>query len=180
MTAAVRRAWIPALLWLIVIAWESMFGTSGATGGLLSPIIHFFWPKITPPQFELVHAALRKAGHFVGYFVLSVFFFRAWWSVLTLPHQERLPSWRDMFRRWSLSAASVACASAVVVAALDEWNQALVPGRTSSIRDVILDSSAAVCAQMLIIAASRMRARSFNHGSARMDTDQRRTVVRSP
>jgi VanZ family protein len=178
MTAAVRRAWVPALLWLMVIAWESMFGTSGATGGLLAPMIHFLWPKITPPQFELVHAAIRKAGHFVGYFVLSFLFFRAWWSVLTLPQQEPLPSWRDMFRRWSLSAASVACASAVVVAALDEWNQALVPGRTSSIRDVILDSSAAWSAQMLIIAVGSVRLRAFHHGSTRIATD-RESGVRS-
>jgi VanZ family protein len=155
--AAAARAWVPAVLWLLVIAAESSFGATATTSRLIGPLVHWLWPRLTPPQYELVHTAIRKAGHFFGYAILSLFFFRAWWAVFRPAAGAALLSWSDMLRRWSLSAASVAWASAVMVAALDEWNQSFMPGRTSSAKDVLLDSAAALCAQMLIMAVSSMR-----------------------
>ncbi len=178
MTGDVRRAWIPALLWLLVIALESGFGTMANTSRILGPLIHFLWPHLSPQQFDLAHAALRKAGHFFGYAILSFFFFRAWWSVFRLPHGEPLPSWSDMFRRWSLSAAAVAVASAALVASADEWNQSFMPGRGSSAKDVLLDSAAALAAQMFIIAISSVRLKQLGHGFTPKDTDEI-TVIRN-
>jgi VanZ family protein len=37
-----------------------------------------------------------------------------------------------------------------MVASLDEWHQTFIPSRTGAIRDVILDSCAALTAQLLI------------------------------
>jgi hypothetical protein len=155
----VRRAWAPALFWLALIAWESSpLAASEHTAHLLLPILKFFHPPITLAQFALVHGALRKAGHFVGYGVLSLLMLRAWWTTVMLPRwATRLPSWRQMLRSWSLRAAAIALASTVAVAALDEWHQAFLPGRTGMFRDVLLDASAAVCAQMMIIAFSDVR-----------------------
>jgi hypothetical protein len=125
---------------------------------LLLPLLKFLHPQITMAQFALVHGALRKAGHFFGYGVLSLLTLRAWWTTLKLPRWvTRLPSWRQMMRSWSLRAASIALVSTVVVAALDEWHQAYIPGRTGLFQDVLLDSSAAVCVQLLVIAMSDVK-----------------------
>ena len=37
-----------------------------------------------------------------------------------------------------------------LVACLDEWHQAYVPGRGSSVHDVLLDSAAALLAQIIL------------------------------
>jgi hypothetical protein len=99
-SSPVRHAWVPALLWLAVVAWESTpLASSQQTGRLLRPIILFFDPHITWAQFVLVHGALRKAGHFFGYGLLSLLMLRAWWATLALPRgSTHLPSWREMMR----------------------------------------------------------------------------------
>jgi hypothetical protein len=85
-SSSARRAWVPALLWLAVIAWESTpLASFQQTGGLLRPIVLFFDPHITEAQFVLVHGVLRKAGHFFGYGILSLLMLRAWWATLALP-----------------------------------------------------------------------------------------------
>ncbi len=152
----VRRAWIPALLWLAVIAWESTaFAKSDNTSSLLLPIVRFFYSQITLAQFDLLHSALRKFGHFFGYAMLSLLMLRAWWTTLSLPRSAtRLPGLRAMLRAWSARAALIAWLCAVAVAALDEWHQVFIPGRTGTVRDVVLDSMAAACVQLLAIAFS--------------------------
>lgn len=155
----VRRAWVPALLWLAVIAWESTsLASPEETGHLLFPLVKFLVPHISLAQFALVHAAVRKAGHFFGYAMLSLLLLRAWWSTLNLPRwATRLPSFRAMIRSWSLRAAAAALGATVLVAALDEWHQTMLLGRTGSFYDVLLDSSAALCVQLMVIAVSDVR-----------------------
>ncbi len=156
-TRPVRRAWLPALFWLAVIAWESTpLGSSQETGRFLFPIVRFFDPRITSAQFELVHGAVRKAGHFFGYGMLSLLMLRAWWATLRLPAwATRLPSWREMLRAWSARAAMIAWGSTVAVAALDEWNQTFLSSRTGALHDVILDAAAALFVQLMVIAAGK-------------------------
>jgi VanZ family protein len=52
--------------------------------------------------------------------------------------------------RWALRWAAIAFFMSALVASLDEWHQTFIPSRTGAIRDVILDSSAALTAQVLI------------------------------
>jgi VanZ family protein len=44
-----------------------------------------------------------------------------------------------------------------LVASLDEWHQTFIPSRTGSVRDVILDSAAALVAQIAIFILVRGR-----------------------
>jgi VanZ family protein len=150
---------VPALFWLAVIAWESTsFASSEHTGHYLLPVLRFFYPAITLAQFALVHGALRKAGHFFGYGLLSLLMLRAWWTTLILPRwATRLPSLRQMTRSWSLRVAAIALVSTMTVAALDEWHQAFLPGRTGMFGDVLLDSSAAAFVQLMIVAFSDVK-----------------------
>jgi VanZ family protein len=159
MNKPVRRAWIPALLWLALIAFESTsLMSSENTGHLLLAIARFFDPRITLAQLQLLNGVGRKIGHCIGYGILSLLMLRAWWATLMLPRSAtHLPSWSAMLTSWSARAAVLALLSAAAVAGLDEWHQMFLPGRTGTIRDVALDTTAAAFVQLVIVAARGVR-----------------------
>jgi VanZ family protein len=134
------KNWWPSLLWLSLIAIESTSALSSEnTGGILYPVFHFL-TGVSFERFEIWHAYMRKGGHFVGFFVLSWLLFRSWRA--TLPAID--------LRAWTFQWATIACLMAVLVASLDEWHQTYLPTRGGNMRDVALDSSAALTAQILI------------------------------
>ena len=101
-----------------------------------------------PTRFGMWHMLLRKTGHFVGYFILSVLFFRSWRA--TFPR---------LSTRWCSQWATVALFSTALVASLDEWHQTFLPSRTGTVRDVLLDSSAALVAQIVVFVIVKIRTR---------------------
>jgi VanZ family protein len=132
------KTWIAAGLWIGLIAIESTsFLSSENTSRFLYPFFHFLF-GLGFAEFEPLHAFLRKLGHFVGYFTLSFFLFRAW--------RATLPLSRAWAMRWSLIAFSMS----VLVASLDEWHQTFLPSRTGRFADVVLDSCAALTAQIVM------------------------------
>jgi VanZ family protein len=141
------KAWIAAILWLIVIFIESSsYLSSHETSRIMYPILHFLF-GINYAQFEPWHHVLRKTGHVVGYGLLSFFLFRAWRA--TLPKQGN--------PRWTLYWADIAVFGTALVASLDEWHQSFIPSRTGRWQDVVLDSSAAVATQVLLYLFLRKR-----------------------
>ncbi len=154
------RPWIPALLWLLVIAWESTNTFSSEnTGHWLYSILTFFVGPVNPTLFHLIHAALRKLGHFIGYGLLAYFFFIGWrgryMSKLHLSRDEL----RAMYGRlWRARWAALAIAMTFVVAAADEGHQSLLPSRTGVFRDVILDTCGGVIAMLLVSSANPRKA----------------------
>ena len=134
------KTWIAAGLWMLLIAIESTDMLSAEhTGSFLYPLFHYLM-GMDLARFAVVHHYIRKLGHFVGYFTLSFFLFRAWRATLHLP-------WAP---RWALRWAAIAFTMSAVVASLDEWHQTFIPSRTGAFRDVVLDSCAALIAQVLI------------------------------
>jgi VanZ family protein len=79
-------------------------------------------------------------GHFAGYFMLSLLLFRAWRATLR----------GASLSRWSIQWAGIAFFMAALVASLDEWHQTYLPSRTGALHDVLLDSFAALIAQVVI------------------------------
>jgi VanZ family protein len=135
------KVWLPSVIWLAVIATESTnLGSSDHTGQILYPIFHFLF-EMDPARFAVWHAVLRKTGHFVGYFTLSVLLFRSWRA-----------SFPRLSTRWCLQWGTLAFLGTALVATLDEWHQSFLPSRTGTIRDVILDSSAGLVAQVVLFA----------------------------
>lgn len=145
----ILKVWIAAGLWLAVIAIESTAWLSAEnTGRILYPILHFLF-GISPAQFRIWHIVIRKLGHFVGYFILSVLLFRSW--RLTLRVEGGV--------RWAMRWAAAAFFMTAFVASLDEFHQSFIPTRTARVTDVLLDSFAALVAQTILFRlCSRKRA----------------------
>jgi VanZ family protein len=139
------KVWIAAGLWLVVIGIESTAWLSAEnTGRILYPILHFLF-GITRAQFPFWHMVIRKTGHFVGYFILSVLLFRAWRMTLRV----------EGAMRWTMRWAASAFFMTALVASLDEWHQSFIPTRTARVTDVLLDSFAALVAQLVIFRLCR-------------------------
>jgi len=151
----VLKAWIAAVLWLIVIAIESTaWLSSNNTGRFLYPIFHFLF-GMTQEDFAPWNHLLRKAGHVVGYGFLSFLLFRAW--------RETLPAVTVIGQniRWTFRWSAIAVLGTALVASLDEWHQSFIPSRTGRWQDVVLDTCAGIAAQALIFFWS-----SWNSGAA--------------
>jgi VanZ family protein len=81
----------------------------------------------------------------IGYGILSWLLFRAWRVSIPL----------DGRARWSMLWSVLAFAGTGAVAGLDEWHQSFLPSRTGTIRDVLLDSAAALATQFLLFLVLR-------------------------
>jgi VanZ family protein len=136
----VLKAWIAALLWLIVIAIESTALLSASnTSRILFPLLHYLF-GLDWAHFEEWHFYIRKGGHVVGYAILSTLLFRAWRA--TLPAVDNA--------KWALRWTNIAVLGTALVASLDEWHQSFIPSRTGRWQDVVLDTCAGIGAQVLI------------------------------
>ena len=125
------RAWWPAAIWIGLIAFESTsYLSSDNTGSTLYSLLTRLFGEINFYDFLIWHHYLRKTGHVVGYGVLSLLLLRAW--------RATLPNRLDLERR----AALLAWLGTVLVASADEWHQSLIPSRTGTVWDVLLDSVA--------------------------------------
>lgn len=136
----VLKAWIAAILWLILIAIESSALLSAHnTSRILYPLLHFLF-GLDWERFDVWHFYIRKAGHVIGYGILSVLLFRAW--------RATLPAMSDV--KWTLRWTTIAVLGTALVASLDELHQSFIPSRTGTIRDVVLDTCAGIAAQGII------------------------------
>jgi VanZ family protein len=121
-----------------IIFWMStgMFSAE-QTSRFIGPILNLLFPGLTPHQVDVIHVLLRKAGHVVEYFLLGVFFFRAFRS--------------NSLRKWHLRWAIYTVIGVVVYAASDEFHQSFVSSRTASLVDVGIDSAGGILSQLGIM-----------------------------
>ena len=136
----VLKAWIAAILWLIVIAIESStYLSSSNTSRILYPLLHFLF-GMSHARFEDWHVYIRKGGHVFGYGLLSFLLFRAW--------RETLPAVGNP--KWTFRWANIAVLGTALVASLDEWHQSYLLSRTGTPWDVLLDTCAGIGVQILV------------------------------
>jgi VanZ family protein len=127
------RLWWPALVWAAVIFWFSTGTfTSENTAKIIIPVLHWFLPNVPQETLLIIHGLIRKTAHFVEYFVLSLLILRG----LRAGRRESHLAW-----------AVVAVLLVAGYAALDEFHQSFVPGRTAAVADVMLDTTGGVAAQ---------------------------------
>lgn len=128
--------------------------TSDHTGVVLTTILKFFHVHFSYSQLESLNHVIRKCAHFSTYGILSWLVFRA----------VRGSSPEKAYRHfmWMLIALGVTLAAA----SADEIHQIFVSGRTPAWRDVALDMSGAVFAQLMIIWHESRRTRSTPENDA--------------
>ena len=136
-------AWIPVLVCILVIASESTvyFGADHTTGPLQRFFEFLFQRHFTQPEWWRLHIIIRKCGHFTGYGILSISWFRAFWM-----------TWRigDVPGRRRISAHSLAMLGTLLVASCDEFHQTFLPNRNGSFWDVMVDCSGGLLMQLAI------------------------------
>ncbi len=159
------RYWIPAICWMIVIAFESTALSAARTGSIVDPILHWMLPRLGLGQIEHIHEVGRKVGHFIGFGLMSYFFFRAFRGTYHVYHgtenvlRKRVgAAGHSLFEYlWQWRWAALAILGTALVATADEVHQMGDPTRTGSWRDVVLDCVGGLIFQLLALAIIRAR-----------------------
>ncbi len=143
MSARARVTW--AWFWVLVcigVIW-TLSGESfsaRATSGMLSPVFRWLFPDFGPRDLRDLHEVVRKSAHVIEYAVLAVLSFRA----LRLSLEQPL-----------LRTVGLALLIVVSVAAADELRQSLIPARTGSLSDVVLNFAGGGLGVCFVIAIHR-------------------------
>jgi VanZ family protein len=129
------RYWLPPIVWMAAIwGFSTDVGSAEHTSGVVAWILGTLFPWLTPTQIEPLHALIRKLGHLTEYAILALLWFRA------LRGGRGLPATAST---WAALAISIAWAI------VDELHQSVVPSRTASSFDVLLDSTGATVALLI-------------------------------
>jgi VanZ family protein len=127
-------AWLPVALWAALIFFFSTdAGSLLNTGGLLARLLSALYSDFTADQIDSIHFIVRKLGHWTEYFIFALLILRA----LRTPSQ---PGPGPKPRHILLTLAIV-----VAAAVSDELHQTLIPSRTGSPIDVMIDAFGGVC-----------------------------------
>jgi VanZ family protein len=119
--------WLPVVVWIAVIFTLSTDAFSAEhTGSVLEYIIVHTVGPVEMRTFEYIHFITRKLAHVTEYGILGLLLFRAW-------RGEHRGQFCAAWVRQSLGIV-------MMVAALDEFHQSLVPSRGSSPWDALLDT----------------------------------------
>lgn len=144
----VLRFWLPVVFW---VGWIFLASTdlmsAEHTSRFLVPFLRWLNPDMTPHAIAAIQLIVRKCAHATEYAVLAVLLWRA------IHYQTTKLGSRFVF------AAAITLALATICAALDEFHQAFVASRMSSLRDVLIDGCGAVVGLALCWLIERHRSR---------------------
>jgi VanZ family protein len=146
------RYWLPVLLWMLVIFGASADSKSTEhTSRFLEPFLRWLHPNISLEAIDTVRLLVRKAAHLTEFALLAWL----WWRALRKPK-------RHDARPWSWQQAATALIVVIFYAAVDEFHQRFVPGRTGSIRDVCIDTTGAVLGIVVLRLSHRRPGRTLS------------------
>jgi VanZ family protein len=122
--------WLPPLAWTaVILSFSSASFSADNTGSVIDPLLAWLLPWLAPSTIEALHGLVRKCAHVTEYAVLAALWLRAFRRTET----ER-PGW----------AVWLTLLLGVITASVDESYQSFVPSRTSSVRDVMIDTAGVV------------------------------------
>jgi VanZ family protein len=120
---------------VIISVFSTGVFTSDNTSRIIIPILRWFLPHAPQQTLFFLHYFIRKTGHVTEYFILSLLVLRG----IRAGRQ-------GVHLAWALATiAVVGC-----YAALDEFHQSFVPGRTAAVSDVLLDTAGGIAAQLIV------------------------------
>jgi VanZ family protein len=151
MKSGLLRAWLPALAFVCLFAAESTrFLGSDHTSAPLHAVAHALVGSTADHNWGELHHLIRKTGHFLGYGVLSLVFYRGF-RLTVRRRSDRLTL--------PLHHHALAIFATFLIASADEIHQTFLPNRSGKLSDVLLDTAGAVALQILIFLALRTLAR---------------------
>lgn len=140
--------WIPAICVALLISFFSTHYFSGEeTARVIIPWLHWLFPAATPRMLRLMHIGIRKSAHITEFGVFSVSVFHGI---------------RGGRCGWRLSWALATLVIAVAYAGMDEWHQSFVPLRDARFRDVLIDATGALLAQIFVWTYAKLHRNSAN------------------
>jgi len=122
-----------------------IFGGSTELGGpkntsrIVVPILRWFNPNISEQAIDKIQFAVRKCGHATEYGILSLLIWRAVRNRSSIPRGK-----------WSWSDARLAILFSAVYAGTDEFHQTFVTSREGRVLDVLIDTSGAIAAMLIL------------------------------
>lgn len=124
------------LLWMAVIFMLSHQPASVSSGqsGVFVEQLHYIAPSIDQ---QLLTFLVRKGAHIFAYFVLGILAFNALWRVDLSKFKFNRPA----------TLSIIVCA---LYAVSDEFHQLFVSGRSGEIRDIMIDSCAAMAGVFVV------------------------------
>lgn len=126
------KYWLPPVLWMaVIVGFSTDAGSESHTEHWLLPILRELVPWATPALLEALHWLVRKTAHLSEYAILAALWLRAF------------VRGRNLSPR---TAGFLALAISVAWAILDELHQSLVPSRSASLADVLVDTAGALIA----------------------------------
>lgn len=133
----IASAWVPVALWALLVWSLGGEGFSASeTSRFIVPLARWLFPDLSHRELWQLLYAIRKTAHLVEYAILALLVVRALW----------------LGKRPSLAfSAALALAIVVTFAAADETRQGRSATRTGSHYDVLLDTSGAVVAVVLLV-----------------------------
>lgn len=150
------KYWLPLVIWLgVIFVGSTDLMSAQHTSRFIVPFLRWLDPRISWAAINTIHTVIRKLGHVSEYAILALLLWRALCSGSTLRTKPPI----------LFGAVLLACA---VFAVADEFHQSFVGSRTSSYRDVLLDSAGALLGA-LVSAAFAQRAKKTNASSVLVD-----------
>ncbi len=130
---------LPLIIWMTLIFSASTgAGSSGHSFRLVMFLISFIREReisLTFDTLDSVNLILRKVAHISEY------------AILALLAARYIQFGASQLKRSTIFGSFVIC---VVYASIDELHQRFVPGRTGAVRDVLIDSTGALTALVLM------------------------------
>lgn len=128
--------WIPAICVAILISsFSTHYFSSQETARIFLPFLHWLFPEASLHTINRMHTAIRKLAHVTEFGIFSTAVF----------HGVRGARYGWKFQ-WALITLMIATA----YAGLDEWHQSFVPLREARLRDVVVDFTGALLAQVFV------------------------------
>lgn len=116
--------WFPPFAWMAFIFPTNDGLTADSTSLIVIPLLRWLMPTTDQSTLEIIHGLLRKISHFLGYGFLAFLLFRAFRSK------------SKMFSlRWIIYSGLMSAGYGVI----DEFIQTLLPTRTGSFYDWLID-----------------------------------------
>jgi len=135
------KYWLPAIFIAILISiFSTHFFSSQQTARVIIPILRWLFPFASHRTLYLMHVAIRKVAHITEFAAFSIAVFHGV---------------RGSRSGWQLDWALYTLLIAVAYAGLDEWHQSFVPMREARVRDVFIDATGALLAQVFVWAYAK-------------------------